>query len=222
MTLRKRPDLAFSDASLPFAPAPVQLPATREPTAFEQSVIAEARSKRPKPRPQLQLVRDEQGRAHLGPPHADAEGHSTAMAVALGSTSPAFQRTELKRLAACRLSQHRAPDEDDINTALAVVAAAEPQNEMEAALAVQMAAVHQVGMAAIARAAKTEFDPEQSGAHMRTATRAMRMYSEMLLALHKLRKKGDQHIRVEHLHLESGAQAIIANDVAGRRQDERE
>ncbi|MEJ1932873.1 hypothetical protein WDZ92_21910, partial [Nostoc sp. NIES-2111] len=107
---------------------------------------------------------------------------------------------------------------DEMNTALAIIASAEPQNELEAALAVQMAAVHQIGMKAIAKVARTEFDPEQCSAHMRTASKAMRLYSDMLLTLHKIRKKGDQHIRVEHLHLEPGAKAIIANEVAGRGQ----
>jgi hypothetical protein len=43
------------------------------------------------------------------------------------------------------------------------------------------------------------------------ATRLLRAYSEQVETLRRLRHGGDQHVRVEHVHINEGAQAVIGN-----------
>ena len=95
-----------------------------------------------------------------------------------------------------------------MNAALAMIEAAAPENEIEA---IQMACTHTAAMSVLARfgsggGTDRRVVPLASG-----AARLMRAYSVQVETLRRLRHGGDQYVRVEHVHIGDGGQAIIGN-----------
>lgn len=43
------------------------------------------------------------------------------------------------------------------------------------------------------------------------STKLMRLYVEQMAALRKYRSKAGQHVRVEHVHIYEGAQAVVGD-----------
>jgi hypothetical protein len=86
-----------------------------------------------------------------------------------------------------------------------------PQNEVEAALAMQMGCTHLATMSVLGRlgpAAGTEAHACRFAAAAARLTRAFTLQFE---AYRRLRHGGDQYVRVEHVHINEGAQAVIGN-----------
>jgi Trk K+ transport system NAD-binding subunit len=93
---------------------------------------------------------------------------------------------------------------------LAVVSGVAPQNEVEGVLAVQIAASHHLAMTLLARVGRAEHIPVlESNGNM--ALKLLRISREHAEALAKLRRGGSQTVRVEHVHVHSGGQAIVGN-----------
>jgi hypothetical protein len=83
-----------------------------------------------------------------------------------------------------------------------------PLHEIEAALAVQMACTHMVAMAVMSRIEGAHGGPNcLSG--LASATSKLRAFSSPVDTLRRFRSEGDQNIRVEHVHVHEGAQAIV-------------
>jgi hypothetical protein len=70
---------------------------------------------------------------------------------ALGTMSPDFVRTSLLQLQSAARSPYGTISETAINAALAMVEAAAPRDEIEGALAIQMACTHAAAMAVLAK-----------------------------------------------------------------------
>ena len=102
---------------------------------------------------------------HWTSPHRDSDLWALQLADAFGTRSRAVISTFMAQLAAlCREShwddaarQWRL-DENEYSAALAMVNSIKPRNEMEAALAAQMAAIHLLQMKVAARAIKYEYE----------------------------------------------------------------
>ena len=88
-----------------------------------------------------------------------------------------------------------------------------PSDALEGMLAVQMTATHHLAMKFLCRAANAT-TIEAMNATVNLATKLNRTFVAQVEALAKLRGKGQQKITVEHVHVESGGQAIVGN-VAG-------
>jgi hypothetical protein len=98
-----------------------------------------------------------------------------------------------------------------MNAALAMVEAAAPTDEIEGALAVQMACTHTAAMAVLARL-DAALGPEQRVAACGSAAaRLMRTYAAQVEVLRRLRNGGQQLVRVEHVHVNDGGQAVVGN-----------
>jgi hypothetical protein len=82
----------------------------------------------------------------------------------------------------------------------------QPQNEIEAMLAAQMtAAMHMLG-----KARHAEY-LEHMNSFGGLASKLLRTFTAQTEALAKLRRGGEQTVRVEHVHVHSGGQAIVGN-----------
>src|SRR6478735_6566795 len=77
-------------------------------------------------------------------------------------------------------------------------------------LAVQMAATHEAAMSMldIARGNGTVPAIQAAGG---LAVKLLRTYTTQMETLAKLRRGGEQTVRVEHVHVHSGGQAIVGN-----------
>ncbi|HEY4901520.1 MAG TPA: hypothetical protein VIH91_11960 [Terriglobales bacterium] len=100
--------------------------------------------------------------------------------------------------------------EDDLIEAVSTMAEMEPQNLTEAMLATQMIAANEAALMFLGRATNENQYPEAIDTNVLRATRLMRLFGEQLEAMQKLKgKSGRQSVRVEHVHVHDGGQAIV-------------
>jgi hypothetical protein len=98
-----------------------------------------------------------------------------------------------------------------LNAALAMIEAAAPREEIEGALAVQMACTHTAAMAVLARLGGGYGSERRVAALGSAAARLLRAYTTQVEVLRRLRHGGQQYVRVEHVHINDGGQAVIGN-----------
>jgi hypothetical protein len=94
----------------------------------------------------------------------------------------------------------------------AVVAAlqgAAPRDELEGMLAGQLVGMHNAAMEFLRRALNPEIHPDVRRDFMNLATKASRTYEMLMKTLDRRRGSGNQHIRVEHVTVNEGGQAIV-------------
>ena len=144
---------------------------------------------------------------HIGSPHSDEAGFGEQFENALGSSSSAFQH---RLLTDTQKVTGTAKPEEDANVLLAVLDGLQPQNEIEAMLAAQMTATHAVAMHMLGKARHAEY-LEHMNSFGGLATKLLRTFTAQTEALAKLRRGGEQTVRVEHVHVHSGGQAIVGN-----------
>jgi hypothetical protein len=117
-------------------PAPL-----REPRVWEADAMKHAKERYLKRRHRVEskVRKDENGHVRVEQPHSDQNGWTIQQLNAFGTTSPGFLNSEVMRLinAVCPGEVR----EERVNAALAVLDGVQPENEVEAMLAVQMAAI---------------------------------------------------------------------------------
>lgn len=152
---------------------------------------------------------------HWTSPHSDPDLWALQLSDAFGTRSRAVVSTFMTQLAAlCRQShwddearQWRL-DENEYSAALAMVNSIKPKNEMEAALAAQMVAIHLLQMKVAARAIRYEYDTKTVAVAGKLA-RTFTMQLESLQRLRGKRKTTRQSICVkkelhQHVHYHRG------------------
>lgn len=172
---------------------------------------ARAASERLRERPPALLVTRPTGGGMTGAYDDTAALHSRLHDTFGTNSAPFTIRAirELEKMTA-RRGEDRDPDCTDLNADLAVVTSVAPTNELEAMLAVQMAGTHTMACEMTARALRSD-DIEHMNTYLNAATKAQRTFTAQLEALARLRGKGQQTVRVEHVTVESGAQAIVGD-----------
>src|SRR5450631_434882 len=109
---------------------------------------------------------------------------------------------------------------DHLVKAFAAIAEMAPQSATEAMLGTQMIAANDAALMFLNRATLENQTFEGTDANVLRATRLMRVFSEQLEAMQKLRgKAGQQRVTVEHVHVHNGGQAIVGT-VAARGPEE--
>jgi hypothetical protein len=145
------------------------------------------------------------------PPDGEHKGWRMRLNKALGTTSSDFVNASLFQIQSASRSPWGGISELSMNAALAMIEAAAPRDEIETALAVQMACTHTAAMAVLAKV-DVAFGTEQRVATFATAAaRLMRAYATQVEVLRRLRNGGQQYVRVEHVHVNDGGQAVIGN-----------
>ena len=130
---------------------------------------------------------------------------------ALGTTSNDFVDATLVQIQNASRLPCGGISEIGVNAALAFIEAAEPKNEIEAALAIQLGCTHAVTMAVLSRAGGA-YGGDRHVAMMASAVaKLLKAFATQIETLRRLRSGGSQYMRIEHVHLETGAQAIIGN-----------
>jgi hypothetical protein len=187
-----------------------------EPTPHERAVAKAyfARNKKSvlSPRMKVSMKGDV---ATISPDHPDAGiGHLLLME-ALGTTEPDFVDGLLAQLANAA-TKGRVVDERGLNFMLAVVKGIEPRDQVEAMLAAQMATVHNATMTFARRLAHVDNIPQQDSAE-RAFNKLARTFATQTEALKRYRSGGEQTVRVEHVTVNEGGQAIVGNVTHGGR-----
>jgi len=83
-----------------------------------------------------------------------------------------------------------------------------PADAMEGMLAVQLVTCHQLAMKYLTTAARST-DAITMDAYLNRATKLFRTHTQLGQALRLHRRKSDQNVRVEHVHVNAGVQAIV-------------
>jgi hypothetical protein len=103
------------------------------------------------------------------------------------------------------------------HAALAAVVGIGPRDELEGMLAAQMVAAHTAVMECYRRAMIPEQPLEGRSENLKYAAKLSRVYAHQLEALARYRGKGQQTVRVEHVTVNAGGQAIVGNVTGGTR-----
>jgi hypothetical protein len=145
------------------------------------------------------------------PPDGDGAAWWGRLKGALGTTSSDFVNASLWQLQAAAQLPCGGISEVAVNAALAMIEAAAPKDEIEGALAVQMACSHNAAMAVLARFAGGGGTERRVIALGTTAARLLKAFALQAEALRRRRAGGQQYVRVEHVHVNDRGQAIIGN-----------
>ena len=147
-------------------------------------------SKRPYP-PNIILEPAGFDEEHWTSPHSDRDLWTLQLAEAFGTRSSAVFVTFLHQLEALCGKSHWDEtakqwrlDEHEYSAALAIVNSLHPRNELEAAHAAQMVAIHLLTMKVAARAIKYEYDTRTSS----TAAKLARTFTAQREAFERIRK----------------------------------
>jgi len=97
--------------------------------------------------------------------------------------------------------------EQQLNAAVAALAGIAPKDELEGMMAAQLIAAHNACMNCYRRAVIVDAVDRQD-VYLAQANKLSRTYATLLEALNRHRGKGQQHVTVEHVHV-NGGQAIV-------------
>ncbi len=187
-----------------------------EPTPYERAA-AEAyfvRSKEKPPGPRLK-VSEKDGVTEIALDHQDSALGYALLMKALGTTDRDFMDGLLGQLANAG-THGRTVDGRGLNFMLSVVKGVESKDQVEAMLAAQMAAVHMSTMTFARRLAHVDNIPQQDSAE-RAFNKLARTFAAQVEALKRYRSGGEQIVRVEHVTVNEGGQAIVGNVSHGGR-----
>jgi hypothetical protein len=172
------------------------------------TVVADQR-RRPPVRVKLRRVNANHSTPY--PPDGENKVWWSRLKRALGTSSSDFVNASLLQLQVAASLPAGGISEIGMNAALALVEGAAPTNEIEGALAIQMACTHAAAISVLTRFRGAGGTEKRVAALASAAARLLRAYSSQVETLRRLRHGGDQFVRVEHVHVNDGGQAVIGN-----------
>jgi hypothetical protein len=162
-------------------------------------------------RTQVALERTAAGKYRTSPATDDvAKVVSPQLADAFGTTSQSFIDTSMSNLLTFFAAHQREVTSTEVNGALAVIDGMKPENEVEAMLLSQMVATNETAMRCLAMIGKCDMIA-QTEIFGNLATKMLRTFTAQTEALAKLRRKGEQTVKVVHVY--PGGQAVVAETI---------
>lgn len=143
----------------------------------------------------------------------DENLHGAAMMEAFGTRSLPFINATLQNID-CVLAKEGMPSVQQHNAALAILAAVEPENELEATLAAQMVAANECSMRCMRGMVRADM-ADTHKMYGDLANKFMRTFAAQVEALSKLRRGGEQVVKYIHVH--EGGQAVVAGTINQQR-----
>jgi hypothetical protein len=189
-------------------------PPPRSPTPLERR-DAEAAGERSWARPapvEIRVDHDADGKPQISAPHDDLDLWRVKLLDSLGTRSTDFAARTLAEVT--ELTSGGRVSQLATNAALALVSNMRPQNEAEALLLAQMAGAHAGAVQAMKSMHRAEWFNQTEG-WGRLANAFMRTYALQLQTLDKIRRRGAQTVRVEHVHVHEGGRAIVGHVETG-------
>jgi len=130
---------------------------------------------------------------------------------ALGTTSPHFAEACLQRLiGACTLPNEPVTRSTGLSAALALIQGLAPENEVQAALAVDAACLHAAATNVLDRLGPGGGD-RRLVMLATAATRLERAFHSALETYYRIKRGNTQVIRVEKLEVQAGGQALVGS-----------
>ena len=167
-------------------------------------------AKRPPP-VRVDLKRINASLAQAYPPKGDDREWWARLKTALGTNSSDFVNASLFQLQRAARLPYSGISAIAVNAALAFLESLKLQNEMEAALALQMACTHCANMMVLSRFEGGGGGDRRVVALANASAKLLHAYAAQTEAFRRLRNGGSQFVRVEHVHVNQGGQAVIGN-----------
>ena len=189
---------------------PMPKPAKPAPGPLTQKAIQEAREHQQQRQAPFRVkLTEKDGQRVIAAPHDDIDGFAYHYRATFGTSSLHFADRQLSLITTVL---GPAADEGAINAALAFVGGQKPQDEVEAALAVQMAGTHEASMRLLATA-MTAKHIDVAERYINMATKMQRTFSAQVEAMKRYRSSGEQTIRVQHQNVtvQDGGQAVVGD-----------
>jgi hypothetical protein len=181
-----------------------------EPTTHEHDAIRRLkdRAKRRPPAPRYK-IQEQDGENRLEADHPDDDHNAILLADTFATANSQLCQGLLDQLSQLTdgSTEKRAAD---LNFLLGAVRGIGPQDETETLLAVQMAAVHKATLAAARRLQNAETIALYD-ANSNALNKLARTFTTQLESLKRYRTGGEQTIKVQHVNVHSGGQAIVGN-----------
>ncbi len=186
-----------------------------EPTPQEREVVDAYRARvRGKAAVPAVTVGEGKDRGKLDFDHPDKAVAACLLSGAVGTHDLDFLGGILIQLANVA-SKGQTADASAVNFMLSMVKGVEPRDQIEAMLAAQMAAVHNATMTFARRLNHVDNIPQQDSAE-RAFNKLARTFVAQVEGLKRYRS-GCQTVRVEHVTVNEGGQAIVGNVTTGGR-----
>ena len=181
-----------------------------EPTKREKGAIDAQLKRRQKPAPRIKVISTGgSDKTVLQLDHVDHGMGSLLLMEAIGVTDLDFLTGLIQQLS--NVGSHgRCVDEGGVNFMLSIIKGIEPRDQVEAMLAAQMAATHNATMTFARRLAHVDNLAQQDSAE-RAFNKLARTFAAQVEALKRYRSEGGQRVRVEHVTVNEGGQAIVGN-----------
>jgi hypothetical protein len=158
--------------------------------------------------PRIKVVQTEKW-SMISPDHPDEFVGDLLLKQALGTTNSYFSHGLVGQLAGLG-SQGNQIDEYETNFLLSIVEGIKPNDQLEAMLAAQMAAIHNLTMTLARRLSLAETLPEQDSAE-RALNKLARTFATQMETLKRYRAGSEQTVNVQHVSVSEGGQAIVGN-----------
>lgn len=98
-----------------------------------------------------------------------------------------------------------------MNAALAMIEGAAPRDEIEGALVLQIACTHLAAISILSRVEGVHGTERKVMGFASAAAQLLRAYTSQAECFRRLRRGGDQCVRVEQVHVSDGGRAVIGN-----------
>jgi hypothetical protein len=185
------------------------------PTPQERELVESffERQKQETPAPKMKVEKSKKGVTQIGREHPDATVAHALLANALGTTDADFITAILNQLGNATVNGSAA-SEENLNFVLSVLAGVAPRDRVEAMLATQMALVHLAAMTFTRRLAHVETIPQQDSSQ-NALNKLLRTFTNQMETLKRYRSGAQQTVKVEHVHVHEGGQAIVGNVETG-------
>lgn len=161
------------------------------------------------PRARVKLRRATDQFSKVYPPDGQGKLWWERLKKALGTPSSDFVKATLVQIQNASRLPSGGVSETSVNAVLAFIEGAAPRDEVEAALAIQLACTHAVTMAVLSRLDGGFGGDRGMAIRAAAAARLLKAFATQVETLRRLRTGGAQHVRVEHVHINDQARALI-------------
>jgi hypothetical protein len=180
------------------------------PTDREQEILSKQAEKQEAepPVPRLKTVRT-RGTLMIVPDHPDRNVGLALLQEAIGAGSGEFLATILVQLCSVCTTKDTV-NEAQLNLMFSVLRGIHPRDQMEAMLGIQAAAIHWEIMSQLERVAGLTGTVQQE-IPIGSINGLARTYAKLMVTLKQYRTGGEQKVTVQHVSVNEGGQAIVAN-----------
>jgi hypothetical protein len=182
-------------------------------TSEEKAAVDRDRKRRSERLPAARIkLKSRENAVQFSYDHEDQKLAFTLLSDALATTDSDFVNGILLQLLNA-VKRDGKVSEADFNFMLSVIKGIKPRDQLESMLAAQMAVVHEAAMTLARRLGNVETLSQQESA-INGVTKLTRTFAALLDALKRYRHGGEQKVTVQHVNVNDGGKAIVANIAA--------